>query len=58
MQTSFSVFLLEEDAAEGDDAAAPPDVPLTDDTDQVCVSGLVYHTSYLSCLMTVFDDII
>lgn len=39
MQTNFSLLLVEEDAAEGDDAAAPPDVPLTDDTDQVCVSS-------------------
>lgn len=37
MKTHFSLFLSEEDAAEGDDAAAPPDVPLTEDTDQVCV---------------------
>lgn len=39
MQTNFSFFLFEEDAAEGDDAAAPPDVPLPEDTEQVCFSS-------------------
>lgn len=36
-KNNLSLFLSKEDAAEGDDAATPPNVPLTEDPDQVSV---------------------